>query len=152
MLDVGSKAPSFLLNNQDGNPVSLNDFAGQKLLIWFYPKSNTPGWTIEGQQLRDEFNNFKKCNTSILGISADTVKSQKNFCDKQKFPFSLLSDPDKNTINSFEAIGIKKMYGKEYEGILRISYLIDENGIIDKVYDKVKPKDHAREVLNDINR
>ncbi len=90
-------------------------------------------------------------NTSILGISADTVKSQKNFCDKQKFPFPLLSDPDKNIINLFEAIGIKKMYGKEYEGILRVSYLIDENGIIEKVYDKVKPKDHASEVLNDIS-
>ena len=151
MLDVGSKAPSFLLNNQDGNPVSLNDFAGQKLLIWFYPKSNTPGWTIEGQQLRDEFNNFKKRNTSILGISADSVKSQKSFCDKQNFPFSILSDPDKEVINLFEAIGIKKMYGREYEGILRVSYLIDENGLIEKAYAKVKPKDHAKEVLKDIN-
>ena len=148
MLTVGSKAPNFSLNDQDGNTVSLNDFSGQKLLIWFYPKSNTPGCTIEGQQFRDEFSNFKKCNTVILGISADTVKSQKNFCDKQNFPFSLLSDPDKDTINSFKAIGIKKMYGKEYEGILRVSYLIDEKGIIEKVYDKVKPKEHAKEVLD----
>ena len=150
MLDVGSKAPSFSLNAQDGNPVSLNDFSGKKLLIWFYPKSNTPGCTIEGQQFRDEFNNFKKCNTAILGISADTVKSQKNFCDKQNFPFSLLSDPDKDTINSFKAIGIKKMYGKEYEGILRVSYLIDEKGIIEKVYDKVKTKTHALDILNEL--
>ena len=87
-----------------------------------------------------------KMQYSNLSISADTVKSQKNFCDKQNF--FLLSDPDKDTINSFKAIGIKKMYGKEYEGILRVSYLIDEKGIIEKVYDKVQPKDHAKEVLN----
>ncbi len=151
MLAEGSKAPNFALKDQDENLIRLNDFVGQKLLIWFYPKSSTPGWTIEGQQLRDEFNNFKKRNTSILGISADSVKSQKSFCDKQNFPFSILSDPDKEVINLFEAIGIKKMYGREYEGILRVSYLIDENGLIEKAYAKVKPKDHAKEVLKDIN-
>ena len=151
MLAEGSKAPNFALKDQDENLICLNDFIGQKLLIWFYPKSSTPGWTIEGQQLRDEFNNFKKRNTSILGISADSVKSQKSFCDKQNFPFSILSDPDKEVINLFEAIGIKKMYGREYEGILRVSYLIDENGLIEKAYAKVKPKDHAKEVLKDIN-
>ena len=151
MLAEGSKAPDFALKDQDENLIRLNDFIGQKLLIWFYPKSSTPGWTIEGQQLRDEFNNFKKRNTSILGISADSVKSQKSFCDKQNFPFSILSDPDKEVINLFEAIGIKKMYGREYEGILRVSYLIDENGLIEKAYAKVKPKDHAKEVLKDIN-
>jgi len=151
MLAEGSKAPDFALKDQDENLIRLNDFVGQKLLIWFYPKSSTPGWTIEGQQLRDEFNNFKKRNTSILGISADSVKSQKSFCDKQNFPFSILSDPDKEVINLFEAIGIKKMYGREYEGILRVSYLIDENGLIEKAYAKVKPKDHAKEVLKDIN-
>lgn len=151
MLAEGSKAPNFALKDQDENLIRLNDFIGQKLLIWFYPKSSTPGWTIEGQQLRDEFNNFKKRNTSILGISADSVKSQKSFCDKQNFPFSILSDPDKEVINLFEAIGIKKMYGREYEGILRVSYLIDENGLIEKAYAKVKPKDHAKEVLKDIN-
>ena len=150
MLLEGTKAPDFTLDDQDGNPISLSDFAGQNILLWFYPKASTPGWTIEGQELRDEFQNFKEKNTIILGMSADSVKSQKNFCEKQKFPFQLVSDPDKSTIRKYEAIGIKKMYGREYEGIFRISYLINTDGVIQKAYGKVKPKDHAKEVLNDL--
>ena len=151
MLKEGSKAPGFNLDDQDGNSVSLSDFEGQKVLLWFYPKASTPGWTIEGQELRDEFQNFKDNNTVILGMSADSVKAQKNFCTKQKFPFSLLSDPDKTTIRAYEAIGLKKMYGREYEGIFRVSYLIDEKGVVEKAYEKVKPKEHAQEVLADLN-
>ena len=151
MLKEGSKAPSFKLDDQDGNSVSLSDFAGQKVLLWFYPKASTPGWMIEGQKLRDEFQNFKDKNTVILGMSADSVKAQKNFCTKQEFPFSLLSDPDKTTIRVYKAIGLKKMYGREYEGIFRVSYLIDEKGVIEKAYAKVKPKEHAQEVLSDLN-
>ena len=151
MLKEGSKAPGFNLDDQDGNSVSLSDFEGQKVLLWFYPKASTPGWTIEGQELRDEFQNFKDNNTVILGMSADSVKAQKNFCTKQEFPFSLLSDPDKTTIRAYEAIGLKKMYGREYEGIFRVSYLIDEKGGVEKAYEKVKPKEHALEVLADLN-
>ena len=151
MLKEGSKAPGFNLDDQDGNSVSLSDFKGQKVLLWFYPKASTPGWTIEGQELRDEFQNFKDNNTVILGMSADSVKAQKNFCTKQEFPFSLLSDPDKTTIRAYEAIGLKKMYGREYEGIFRVSYLIDEKGVVEKAYEKVKPKEHALEVLADLN-
>ena len=150
MLKKGTKAPDFNLQDQDDNSVSLSDFEGQKVLLWFYPKASTPGWTVEGQKLRDEFQNFKKKNTVILGMSADSVKAQKNFCEKQGFKYLLLSDPDKTTIRSYEAIGMKKMYGREYEGIFRYSYLIDENGIIEKAYEKVKPKEHAHEVLNDL--
>ena len=150
MLEVGSKAPDFTLDDQDGNPVSLSNFKGQKVLLWFYPKASTGGWTTEGQMLRDEYKNFQKKNTEIIGMSADSVKSQKNFCEKQKFPFSLVSDPDKSTIRKYEAIGMKKMYGREYEGIFRISYLINKDGIIQKAYGKVKPKDHAKEVLKDL--
>ncbi len=150
MLKKGTKAPDFNLQNQDDNSVSLSDFEGQKVLLWFYPKASTPGWTVEGQKLRDEFQNFKKKNTVILGMSADSVKAQKNFCEKQGFKYLLLSDPDKTTIRSYEAIGMKKMYGREYEGIFRYSYLIDENGIIEKAYEKVKPNEHAQEVLNDL--
>ena len=150
MLKEGSKAPNFSLEDQDGKIVNLTDFKGQKVLLWFYPKASTPGWTIEGQKLRDEFQNFKEKNTVILGMSADSVKSQKNFCSKQDFPFPLLSDIDKITIRAYEAIGIKKMYGREYEGIFRISYLINEDGLIEKVYEKVKPKEHAKEVLEDL--
>ena len=151
MLKEGSKAPGFTLDDQDGNSVSLSDFAGQKVLLWFYPKASTPGWIIEGQKLRDEFQNFKDKNTVILGMSADSVKAQKNFCTKQEFPFSLLSDPDKTTIRVYKAIGLKKMYGREYEGIFRVSYLIDEKGVVEKAYTKVKPKEHAQEVLADLN-
>ena len=151
MLEVGDKAPNFNLEDQDGNKISLDQFLGQKILLWFYPKASTPGWTVEGQGLRDEFQNYTDKNTVILGMSADSVKKQKNFCEKQQFPFSLLSNPDKDVIRNYEAIGLKKMYGREYEGIFRISYLIDEKGYIIKVYSKVKVKDHAKEVLEDIN-
>ena len=151
MLEKGAIAPDFKLDDQDGNPVSLADFKGKKILLWFYPKASTPGCTIEGQEFRDEFQKFQEKNTVILGMSADSVKSQKNFCEKQNFPFSLVSDPEKTTIRKYEAIGLKKMYGREYEGIFRISYLIDENGFIQKTYGKVKPKEHAKEVLEDLD-
>ena len=151
MLEKGASAPDFKLDDQDGNPVSLADFKGKKILLWFYPKASTPGCTIEGQEFRDEFQKFQEKNTVILGMSADSVKSQKNFCEKQNFPFSLVSDPEKTTIRKYEAIGLKKMYGREYEGIFRISYLIDENGTIQKTYGKVKPKEHAKEVLEDLD-
>ena len=151
MLKEGIKAPNFSLEDQNGDLIKLRDFEGKKVLLWFYPKASTPGWTIEGQRLRDEFQNFKQANTVVLGMSADTVKSQSNFCNKQNFPFQLLSDTEKTTLREYEAIGMKKMYGREYEGIFRISYLIDEKGIIEKVYSKVKPKEHASEVLKDIS-
>ena len=151
MLEVGDKAPNFTLDNQDGNSVSLNDFKGKKVLVWFYPKASTPGWTIEGQVFRDEYKNFNGKNTIIIGISADSIKAQKNFCTKQEFPFSLLSDPEKVTIKAYKAYGMKKFMGKEYKGIYRISYLIDENGTIEKAYEKVKPKEHAIKVLEDIS-
>ena len=151
MLEVGNKAPNFTLDDQDGNSVSLNDFKGKKILVWFYPKASTPGCTIEGQVFRDQYKNFNGKNTIIIGISADTIKAQKNFCTKQEFPFSLLSDPEKTTIQAYKAYGLKKFMGKEYEGIYRISYLIDENGIIEKAYEKVKPKEHAIKVLEDIS-
>ena len=151
MLEKGTSAPDFKLDDQDGNSGSLADFKGKKILLWFYPKASTPGCTIEGQEFRDEFQKFQEKNTVILGMSADSVKSQKNFCEKQSFPFSLVSDPEKTTIRKYEAIGLKKMYGREYEGIFRISYLIDENGLIQKTYGKVKPKEHAKEVLKDLD-
>ena len=151
MLSVGSNAPEFQLSDQDGNTVNIKDFEGQKVLLWFYPKASTPGWTTQGQGLRDEFKNFKKYNTVILGMSADSIKAQNNFCAKQEFPFQLLSDPDKEVMRSYEAIGMKKMYGREYEGILRVAYLIDENGKIEQAYEKVSPKTHAGVVLEDLS-
>ena len=151
MLTIGSNAPEFQLSDQDGKTVNIKDFEGQKVLLWFYPKASTPGWTTQGQGLRDEFKNFKKHNTVILGMSADSIKAQNNFCAKQEFPFQLLSDPDKEVMRSYEAIGMKKMYGREYEGILRVAYLIDENGKIEQAYEKVSPKTHAGIVLEDLS-
>ena len=152
MLKIGSKAPEFQLSDQDGETVNISDFKGQKVLLWFYPKASTPGWTIQGQGLRDEFKKFEKSNTIIIGMSADSVKAQNNFATKQEFQFQLLSDPEKETIRNYNAIGMKKMYGKEYEGILRIAYLIDEQGKIEKAYEKVSPKTHAEEVLKDLGQ
>ena len=151
MLSIGSNAPEFQLSDQDGNTVNIKDFEGQKVLLWFYPKASTPGWTTQWQGLRDEFKNFKKYNTVILGMSADSIKAQNNFCAKQEFPFQLLSDPDKEVMRSYKAIGMKKMYGREYEGILRVAYLIDENGKIEQAYEKVSPKNHAGIVLEDLS-
>ena len=150
MLKIGTNAPEFQLSDQDNNTVNISDFKGQKVLLWFYPKASTPGWTIQGQGLRDEFKKFKDKNTVIIGMSADSVKAQKNFATKQVFQFQLLSDPEKETIRSYDAIGMKKMYGREYEGIFRIAYLIDEKGKVEKAYEKVSPKTFSGEVLQDL--
>ena len=150
MLKIGTNAPEFQLSDQDNNTVNISDFKGQKVLLWFYPKASTPGWTIQGQGLRDEFKKFKDKNTVIIGMSADSVKAQKNFAIKQGFQFQLLSDPEKETIRSYDAIGMKKMYGREYEGIFRIAYLIDEKGKVEKAYEKVSPKTFSGEVLQDL--
>ena len=150
MLKIGTNAPEFQLSDQDNNRVNISDFKGQKVLLWFYPKASTPGWTIQGQGLRDEFKKFKDKNTVIIGMSADSVKAQKNFAIKQGFQFQLLSDPEKETIRSYDAIGMKKMYGREYEGIFRIAYLIDEKGKVEKAYEKVSPKTFSGEVLQDL--
>ena len=150
MLKIGTNAPEFQLSDQDNNTVNISDFKGQKVLLWFYPKASTPGWTIQGQGLWDEFKKFKDKNTVIIGMSADSVKAQKNFAIKQGFQFQLLSDPEKETIRSYDAIGMKKMYGREYEGIFRIAYLIDEKGKVEKAYEKVSPKIFSGEVLQDL--
>ena len=150
MLKVGSSAPDFELNDQDNNIVKINGFRGQKVFLWFFPKASTPGWTIQGQGLRDEFKNFSDKNTVILGMSADSIKAQKNFVTKQGFQFQLLSNPEKDIIRAYKAIGLKKMYGREYEGILRIAYLINEEGMVEKAYEKVSTKTCAVEALSDL--
>ena len=150
MLKVGSSAPDFELNDQDNNIVKIKGFRGQKVFLWFFPKASTPGWTIQGQGLRDEFKNFSDKNTVILGMSADSIKAQKNFVTKQGFQFQLLSNPEKDIIRAYKAIGLKKMYGREYEGILRIAYLINEEGMVEKAYEKVSTKTCAVEALSDL--
>ena len=150
MLNIGDKAPGFDLPDQNGNNVSLKSFSGKKVVLWFFTKASTPGWTTEGQGFRDEFKNFEKKNVAIIGMSADSVQRQKNFCDKQNFNYPVLSDESKNVIKSYGAWGMKKMYGREYEGIYRYSYIIDENGLIEKVFSKVTTKTHAQDVLAEL--
>ena len=149
MLNTGDTAPNFSLMNQDGDIVSLKNLRSKKVLLWFYPKANTPGWTVEGEGLRDEFAKFQKNNVEIIGLSADSVKAQKSFCEKKNFPFALLSDETKDTIKAYGAWGLKKFMGREYMGIARVTYIIDENGVIEKVYEKVSVKSHARDILSD---
>ena len=148
MLEIGNKAPDFVLPNTDHQEISLSQYKGNKIILWFYPKASTPGWTVQGEGFRDEFKKFKDNNTVIIGVSADSVKKNKNFKEKQKFQYELLSDENKEMIESYGAWVKKKMYGKEYMGIARISYLINEEGKIQHIFDKVKTKSHACDVLD----
>ncbi len=146
----GDKAPEFALEGSDGKTHSLAEYKGKRVLLYFYPKDNTPGCTTEAEKFRDLHGELVDQNLVIFGISADSVKSHQGFAKKFKLPFVLLSDPEKGMINAYEAWGKKKFMGREYEGILRISFLIDEKGKIARVYDEVKPKEHATEVLGDV--
>jgi peroxiredoxin Q/BCP len=147
MLNVGDKAPSFTLCDQHGESVALNDFLGKKVLLWFYPKASTPGCTAEGCNLRDNHEALTNKNVTILGMSKDSVRRQKNFATKQEFPYQLLADETGATIEAYGAWGPKKFMGREFDGILRISYLIDESGTISNVYAKVKTKTHGDDIL-----
>ena len=147
MLNVGDKAPDFTLLDQDGNTVSLADFRGKKVLLWFYPKASTPGCTAEGCNIRDHHERFQSANVQVLGMSKDSVKRQKNFATKQEFPYPLLSDESGATVEAYGAWGPKKFMGREFDGILRISYVIDESGNIEHVFGKVKTKTHGEDVL-----
>ena len=151
MLKVGDKAPDFTLLDGDENSVSLSDFKGKKVVIWFYPKASTPGWTVEGKGFRDEFQNFENKNVQILGISADPTKRQKKFGEKQSFQYPLLSDESHEMLEAYEVWGKKKFMGREYMGISRVTYIIDENGFIEKLFEKVSVKSHARDILNNFD-
>ena len=148
LLKIGDKAPDFTLKDQDDNSVSLSDFKGKKIVLWFYPKASTPGWTIQGKGFRDEFQTFENKNIQILGCSADPVKKQKKFCEKQGFQYPLLSDESHAMLENYGVWGKKKFMGREYMGISRVTYIIDEDGMIEHVYEKVKTLSHAKDVLN----
>ena len=150
MLSVGDKAPEFSLQDQDDNTVSLTDFKGKKVLVWFYPKASTPGCTAEGCNLRDHASEFDQQGVQIIGISKDSVKRQKNFATKHEFPYPLLADESGGTVEAFGAWGEKKFMGRVFDGILRSSFLIDEHGMVEKVYAKVKTKTHGEDVLADL--
>ena len=146
-LKKGDKAPSFSGKDQDGNTHTLADYAGKKLVIFFYPKANTPGCTAEACDLRDNFERFKANNYALLGVSADNTKTQSNFKSKFDFPFPLLADENKLIINAFGVWGPKKFMGREYDGIHRTTFIISEQGIIEEVISDVKTKNHTAQIL-----
>lgn len=146
-LKIGDKAPDFSGFDQDNKFHQLEDYAGKKLVVFFYPKANTPGCTAEACDLRDNFERFKANNYELLGVSADNAKAQSNFKNKFQFPFPLLADEDKSVINAFGVWGPKKFMGREYDGINRTTFVINEEGIIEDVITDVKTKAHAAQIL-----
>jgi peroxiredoxin Q/BCP len=146
-LKIGDKAPNFEALDNKGNTISLADYSGKKLVLFFYPKASTPGCTAEACDLRDNYESFLAKGYAILGASADTAKRQQNWIDKHNLPFPLLADEDKTVINAFGVWGPKKFMGKEYDGIHRTTFVIDANGIIEDVITKVKTKAHAAQIL-----
>ncbi|AIF99096.1 MAG TPA: thioredoxin-dependent thiol peroxidase [Alteromonas australica] len=150
-LQAGDKAPQFSLQNQNDETVSLSDFAGKKVLVYFYPKAMTPGCTVQAQGLRDSKEELVAKNVEILGISPDPVKRLPKFADKESLNFTLLSDEDHAVADAFGVWGLKKFMGKEYDGIHRISFMIDENGTIEQVFNKFKTKEHHTVILDYLN-
>ncbi len=147
MLKVGDKVPDFSAKDQDGNTINLSDYKGKKLVVFFYPKANTPGCTAEACNLRDNYKELQAQGYELLGVSADSEKKQSNFRVKYEFPFPLLADEDHTVINTFGVWGPKKFMGKEYDGIHRTTFVIDGDGKVENVIEKVKTKDHAAQIL-----
>lgn len=147
-LQVGDNAPSFKVNDENGNLISSEDYKGKKWIVFFYPKANTPGCTAEACNLRDNYKELQDQGYELLGVSADSEKRQLNFKEKYELPFPLLADENKEVLNAFGVWGPKKFMGKEYDGIHRKTFVINENGIIDRVIDKVNTKDHSAQILD----
>ena len=147
MLEVGTKAPEFTLPDKDGNPVSLTDFAGKKVVLYFYPKDNTPGCTRQACAFAEAYEEFKKINAVVIGVSKDSVASHQKFAEKHGLPFILLSDPELTAIQAYGVWQEKKLYGKVSMGVVRSTFVINENGMIEKVMPKVKPDTNAAEIL-----
>jgi peroxiredoxin Q/BCP len=146
-LKQGDVVPNFSAKDEQGNTISLSDYKGKKLIVFFYPKANTPGCTVEACNLRDNYKDLQAQGYELLGVSADSEKKQANFKDKYEFPFPLLADEDKTVINTFGVWGPKKFMGRAYDGIHRMTFLIDKNGVVERVIDKVKTKDHTAQIL-----
>lgn len=147
MLEIGTKAPEFTLPDKDGNPVSLTDFAGKKVVLYFYPKDNTPGCTRQACAFAEAYEEFKKINAVVIGVSKDSVASHQKFAEKHGLPFILLSDPELTAIQAYGVWQEKKLYGKVSMGVVRSTFVINENGMIEKAMPKVKPDTNAAEIL-----
>lgn len=152
MLEVGTKAPDFTLLNQNGEEVSLSQYQGQKVILYFYPKDNTPGCTKQACGFAGLYPDFTEKGAVIIGVSKDSVKSHKKFEEKYQLPFTLLSDPDLIAIQAYDVWKEKNMYGKKVMGVVRTTYLIDENGIIEKAYTKVKAAQNPSDMLEVLNQ
>lgn len=146
-LKAGDAVPHFKVNDQNGNPVDSNDFKGKKWVVFFYPAASTPGCTAEACDLRDHYSELRAKGYHLVGVSADTERKQKNFSDKYDFPFPLLADTEKEVINAFGVWGPKRFMGREYDGIHRMTFLINEEGVVEHVIEKVKTKVHAAQIL-----
>ena len=147
MLTMGMKAPDFTLPDQNGNPVSLHDFFGKKVVLYFYPKDNTPGCTRQAQGFAAAYDRFQAMDVEVIGISKDSVASHQKFCQKYELPFLLLSDPELAAIQAYGVWQEKKLYGKVSMGVVRTAFLIDESGLIEKMMPKVKPDTNAQQLL-----
>ena len=147
-LNEGDKAPNFESTDQNGNKVRLSDFKGKKVVLYFYPKDNTPGCTAEACNLRDNYNQFTAKGYEILGVSSDSEKSHQKFIDKYELPFRLLADVDKSIHELYNTWVEKSMYGRKYMGTARVTFIIDENGVIEDIIEKVKTKDHTAQILD----
>jgi peroxiredoxin Q/BCP len=146
-LKVGDKAPNFKALDEQGNTVTLSDYKGKKIVLFFYPKASTPGCTVEACNLSDNYERFQSLGYEIIGVSADSQKRQSSFKNKYSFPYPLLADEDKSVIEAYGVWGPKKFMGREYDGIHRTTFVIDENGIIEDVILKVKTKEHTNQIL-----
>ncbi|NMA94247.1 MAG: thioredoxin-dependent thiol peroxidase [Clostridiales bacterium] len=147
MLKEGTKAPDFALNDKDGNSVKLSDFAGKKVVLYFYPKDNTPGCTRQACAFAGVYDVYKEAGVEVIGISKDSEASHRKFADKYELPFLLLSDPELEAIKAYDVWQEKNMYGKKTMGVVRSTYIVDESGIIEKAMPKVKPDTNAAEIL-----
>lgn len=148
MLKIGDNLPHFSCKDDKGNLVTQEDFKGKNVVLFFYPKANTPGCTAQACNLSENYERLTKAGYTIYGVSADQVKNQASFSNKFGFPYPLLADTERALINGFGVWGLKKFMGKEYEGILRTTFVINKDSIIEKVIDKVKTKDHTSQILD----
>lgn len=148
MLEVGMKAPEFTLPDRDGNPVSLSDFAGKRVVLYFYPKDNTPGCTRQACAFAGAYEEFKALDAAVIGVSRDSAASHQRFAEKYDLPFTLLCDPELTAIRAYGVWQEKKNYGKVSMGVVRSTFVIDENGVIEKVMPRVKPDTNAAEILS----
>jgi len=152
LLEVGDKAPAFKTTDQDGDEVALRDFKGKKVVLYFYPKDDTPGCTKEACSFRDGWTKFRRKGVAVVGVSVDDEKSHRKFADKFSLPFALLADTDREIVKAYGVWGEKSMYGRKYMGTHRVTYLVNEKGRIAAVWPRVKPDEHAEEVLAAIRK